>query len=90
MRSDEPDHEQDDALHAVRGYEVGARSFTLANEFAAVQVSLDDSGNGPRLAIRDLRTGRCGYVDPLHLETLVWLSPRDLETLLDPGVSRWA
>lgn len=68
--------------------EDNGQRFTVANEFADVEVSLDDAGNGPRLQLRDLRTGASIYVDPLQLESLVWAAPRTLEELVDPGM-RW-
>ena len=47
----------------------------VENEFAAVRLSIDSSGNGPRLRIEDLKTGQVGYLDALELETLAWASP---------------
>ncbi|TMK38289.1 MAG: hypothetical protein E6G66_18620 [Actinobacteria bacterium] len=35
----------------------------VANEFASVAVAVDHAGNGPRLRLEDLRTGRVGYLD---------------------------
>ena len=61
----------------------------LANEFAQVQLELDSSGNGPRLCIRDLKSGHLGYLDPLELEMLAWASKDELAPLLDPAASRW-
>jgi hypothetical protein len=61
----------------------------LANEFARVEVELDESGNGPRLRIRDLRSGQVGYLDPLELESLAWATKGELSPLLDPARSRW-
>jgi len=57
----------------------------LANEFAAVAISLDDRGNGPRLLIRDLRSGRATLLDPLELAALTWVRHEELEPLLDPS-----
>jgi hypothetical protein len=61
----------------------------VANEFASVSVSIDLAGNGPRLRLEDLRTGRVGYLDALELETLAWLPDGALHGLLDPSVVRW-
>lgn len=61
----------------------------LSSEFAQVEVELDESGNGPRLRIRDLRTGQVGYLDPLELEYLAWATKEELAPLLDPARSRW-
>jgi hypothetical protein len=57
----------------------------LANEFAAVELDLDLTSNGPRLRITDLsRGGRIAYLDPMCLEALVWAEPSELAKLTDP------
>jgi hypothetical protein len=61
----------------------------LVSEFAAVEVALDQEGNGPRLRITDLKTGQVGFLDPLELETLAWLPEGGLHKLLDPSHHRW-
>lgn len=61
----------------------------VVSEFAAVSLSIDTEGNGPRLRILDLRTGRVGYLDALELETLAWLPEGALHTILDPSFHRW-
>lgn len=61
----------------------------LVSEFAAVDVSLDLGGNGPRLRVEDLRTGHVGFLDPLELETLAWLPDGALHQFLDPSLHRW-
>ena len=55
------------------------------NEFAAVQVGRDESGNGVRLRIEDLTSGRSIYLDPLELEALTWMDHRRFAALLDPS-----
>lgn len=60
------------------------------SEFAAVAVSVDHRGNGPRLRLEDLRTGHVGYLDALELETLAWLPEGALHPLLDPSQHRWS
>lgn len=62
---------------------------TVANEFAAVQASIDTAANSPRLRLEDLKTGRVRFLDALELETLVWASDEDLRGLLDPLKNRW-
>lgn len=62
-----------------------AEPMVLANEFATVELSRDDSGNGPRLLIRDLRTGRGVLLDPLELAALTWVRHEELEPFLDPS-----
>ena len=46
----------------------------LANEFAAVTVTVVETRNGVRLRIESLRAGRSIDLDPLELETLTWQS----------------
>lgn len=57
----------------------------LHSEFATVEVDLDGAGNGPRLRIRNPRSGTCICLDPLELETLTRLSHRDFAVLVDPS-----
>ena len=59
----------------------------LESEFGHVQVELDNSANGSRLMIRDLKTGQTIFLDPLELEGLAWARHGDLAPLLDPGLS---
>ncbi len=57
----------------------------LTSEFAAVEIERDDSGNGPRLLVRDARSGKTIYLDPLELWALAWARHDDLIVLLDPS-----
>jgi hypothetical protein len=57
----------------------------LTSEFAAVEVDRDDNGNGPRLMIRDLRSGQRVFLDPLELAALAWTRHEELTPFLDPG-----
>jgi hypothetical protein len=59
------------------------------SEFAAVKLSIDRSGNGPRLRIEDMSSDRVGYLDALILEALCWASDEHLRILLDPSAERW-
>ncbi|MFB7718285.1 MULTISPECIES: hypothetical protein [unclassified Nocardia] len=59
------------------------------SEFARVAVSIDETANGPRLRLHDLKTGRVRYLDALELETIVWLAEGQMERLLDPSANRW-
>ena len=61
----------------------------VASEFAQVAVRLDQTANGTRLRLEDLRTGRMRYLDALELETIVWLRDEHLGRLLDPSADRW-
>jgi hypothetical protein len=57
----------------------------LSSEFASVEIERDDQGNGPRLKILDLRSGRCVFLDPLELAALAWSRHEELLPFLDPG-----
>jgi hypothetical protein len=61
----------------------------VENEFAAVAVRVDETANGPRLRLEDMRTGRVRFLDALELEALVWLPDGHLTQLLDPSADRW-
>ena len=50
---------------------------TLANEFAAVRISLDTTGNGPRLQVEDQETGDSIFLSPLELACLCLATPED-------------
>lgn len=62
----------------------------LKNEFAAVSIEEDYSGNGPRLKIRDSRTGKVVFLDPLELEGLAWARHEDLCNFVNPSLGRWS
>jgi hypothetical protein len=53
----------------------GDPTWTLANEFAEVQVSLVHTRSGVRLRIHDANGGRAVDLCPLELESLTWQSP---------------
>jgi hypothetical protein len=59
------------------------------SEFAQVAWRTDLEGNGPRLRLEDLRTGRVRYLDALELETIIWLPEGRLDVALDPSFHRW-
>lgn len=63
----------------------GESGLFLRNEFAAALVTLDHSGNGPRLKIEDGRSGNATYLDPLELSALVTAAHHELAFLLDPA-----
>jgi hypothetical protein len=50
--------------------ERGENVIELASEFAAVRVSLDDSGRGPRLKVEDLESDAVVYLDALELASM--------------------
>ena len=57
----------------------------LMNEFAAVEVEMDESANGPRLRITDLRQGFEIYLDPLELESLTRQSHETFAEFVRPA-----
>ncbi|HLK87937.1 MAG TPA: hypothetical protein VKT27_15645 [Candidatus Binataceae bacterium] len=57
----------------------------LVSEFAAVEVTRDERGNGPRLMIRDLQRGRSVLLDPLELAALAAVRHEELQPFLDPA-----
>jgi hypothetical protein len=61
----------------------------IRSEFAEVSFRTDHAGNGPRLRLEDLRTGRVRFLDALELETIIWLPEGRLDKLLDPSAHRW-
>jgi len=62
---------------------------TVVNEYATVRVELDQRGNGDRLRITDLHTGRSMCLDALELQALALATHRDLTPLLDPALTLW-
>ncbi len=58
---------------------------TLNNEFASVEIERDDNGNGPRLLVRDARSGKTILLDPLELASLAWVRHEELAPFLDPA-----
>jgi hypothetical protein len=63
--------------------------FYVGSEFAEIRVEIDDTANGLRLKLTDMRNERVRHLDALELETLVWLSEERFEQLLDPSFDRW-
>ncbi|WP_407685937.1 hypothetical protein [Mycobacterium sp. HUMS_1102779] len=57
----------------------------LINEFAAVRLWLDRSGNGPRLLVEDLESGDEAFLDPLELSSFTLAMPEDREEWLRVG-----
>ena len=62
------------AAHPEPGHLPVNEPVELANEFAAVTVSVVETRNGVRLRIESPRAGRAIDLDPLELETLTWQS----------------
>jgi hypothetical protein len=57
----------------------------LVNEFAAVRVSLDYNGNGPRLLVEDLESNEQVFLCPLELASFTQATPEDREEWLRVG-----
>jgi hypothetical protein len=57
----------------------------LRNEFATVEVMLDETANGPRLLVRDLETGRQVHLDALEVESLTRMSHDDFAERVRPA-----
>lgn len=54
----------------------------LANEFARIEVTLDERGQGTRLKIHSVMLGRSIYFDPLELELLTWCDKEIMNRLI--------
>lgn len=78
-------------MSEVDGYGGGepVRGDVVGSEFAEVEANVDTTANGPRLRLRDLRSGQVRFLDALELETIVWLPEGHLQHLLDPSAHRW-
>ncbi|GAA4658340.1 hypothetical protein [Gordonia humi] len=63
---------------------------TLMNEFAAVRVSVDSSGNGDRLLVEDLESDDHVFLTPLELVSFCLASPDDRDDWLRVGSYRGA
>jgi hypothetical protein len=57
----------------------------LVNEFAAVRLSLDMSGNGPRLLVEDLEGGEQVFLCPLELASFTLATAEDREEWVRVG-----
>ena len=57
----------------------------LINEFAAVRLSLDVNGNGPRLLVEDLEGGEQVFLCPLELASFTLATPEDREEWVRVG-----
>jgi hypothetical protein len=66
------------------------KSWRLINEFAAVELLIDDQANSSRLQIKDLRTGCIGFLDALELERLSVACHADLTWIVSPASSESA
>ncbi|MGH3200831.1 MAG: hypothetical protein ACRDP5_02050 [Streptosporangiaceae bacterium] len=60
-------------------------SVIVTNEFASVEVRIEQHANGPVAWVTDRRSGVSRRVDPLVLEGLVWAPEHIIASLADPG-----
>lgn len=60
------------------------QEWTIANEFAAVAVSLDMAGQDKRLCVRDLDTGEMILLDAIVLAGLARLPEAALRAIMNP------
>ncbi|MFF4767320.1 hypothetical protein ACFY1V_12480 [Streptomyces sp. NPDC001255] len=60
----------------------------LANEFAVVSLTLDTTGNGPRLLVEDLESGTQVFLSPLELASFTLATDQDRADWLRVGAYR--
>ena len=60
-------------------------SVVVTNEFASVEIRVDQQANGPTAWVTDRKSGVTRRIDPLALEGLVWAPDHLIESLADPG-----
>jgi hypothetical protein len=57
----------------------------ITNEFAQVKLTVDKSGNDPRLCIEDLSTERRVYLDAFMLASFTMATEQELARFMDPN-----
>ncbi len=62
-----------------------AAEWLIANEFAQVRLTIDRSGNGPRLCVEDVSSGLSILLDPFLLSGLTTAPVADLSRYMDPN-----
>ena len=60
-------------------------SVVVTNEFASVEIRIEQNSNGPTAWVTDRKSGVTRKIDPLALEGLVWAPDSLIESLADPG-----
>jgi len=60
-------------------------SVVVTNEFASVEIRVEERANGPSALVTDRRSGVCRRIDPLVLQGLVWAPEHIIAELADPG-----
>jgi hypothetical protein len=68
------------SAHILNGNE-----WIFGNEFAQVRVTIDTSGNDPRLKIEDFATGNTVALDAFTLSGLTTMSEAELARIMDPN-----
>ncbi len=61
------------------------QEWVLANEFAQVRLTIDTSGNDPRLRIEDLSSGQSVALDAFMLMGLTTATEQELTRHMDPN-----
>ena len=65
-----------------------SRCVVVTNEFASVEIRVDQHANGPMAWVTDRKSGVSRKIDPLALEGLVWAPEHLIASLADPGCRR--
>ena len=60
-------------------------SVVVTNEFASVEIRIDQHANGTLAWVTDRRSGVSRRIDPLALEGLVWVPEHIIASLADPS-----
>jgi hypothetical protein len=60
-------------------------SVIVTNEFASVEIRVEQRANGAQAWVTDRRSGVSRRIDPLALEGLVWAPEHVIASLADPG-----
>jgi hypothetical protein len=60
-------------------------SVVAANEFASVEIRVDQHASGLAVWLTDRRSGVSRRIDPLVLEGLVWAPEHIIASLADPS-----
>jgi len=63
-------------------------SVVVTNEFASVEIRIDQHASGPLAWVTDRKSGVSRRIDPLALEGLVWAPDHIIASLADPGFHR--
>ena len=61
------------------------QEWIIANEFAHVRLTIDNSGNDPRLRIEDLSSGTSVALDAFMLAGLTTATAEELSRHMDPN-----